>query len=191
MASHPTHVRLCCAVQHTDGMLGSWAQLHICTVRPGTRKAVRNWFTVRGGPPSKRRYGYVHGLCKRRSSGLDFGKNVIPLLEGVGTNRSQIWARGGPVTAKHPQDWAVSCPATLSCQGTRRPGGMGCCRRKVCRSSCRPAASQGDRDRHAGSLVTCREARGTGHKSENPWRIDPSDVCESESQGSEVAHEAG
>lgn len=27
--------------------------------------------------------------------------------------------------------------------------------------------------------------------SEIPWRIDPSDVRESESQGSEVAHEAG
>lgn len=37
-----------------------------------------------------------------------------------------------------------------------------------------------------------REARGTGHnRSEFPWRIDPSDVCESESQGSEVAHQAG
>lgn len=36
-----------------------------------------------------------------------------------------------------------------------------------------------------------KRPEGQDNRSEIPWRIDPSDVCESESQGSEVAHQAG
>lgn len=167
--------------------LDSWAGMHARLSETGLRQGVG--LLTRGG------YGHAHGLCKRRSSGLDFGKNVIPLLEGVGTNRSQIWARGGPAIASTRRPGRYRARPPLTCQGTRRPGGMGCFvvreKKKVCRSSCRPQQPVREGwDRHAGSCVTCRGPRDRT-RSEKPWRIDPSDVCESESQGSEVAHEAG
>ena len=52
-----------------------------------------------------------------------------------------------------------------------------------------PAGQQPVREAGIGmrAIRDLQRARGKGRKSEIPWRIDPSDVCESESQGPEVA----
>lgn len=82
----------------------------------------KGWACPYGG-----RYGYAHGLCKRRSSGLDFGQECHSASGRSGdqqiTDLGQGWASQN---CKHPQGRAVSCRHTVSCQGTRRPGGMGC-----------------------------------------------------------------
>lgn len=143
-----------------DLQLGTHAQS--C---PGTRKAVRNWFTARGGPPTEAVCGYAHGLCKRRSSGLDFGQECHSASGRSGDQQITDLGQGWASNCEHPQDRAVSCRHTVSCQGTRRPGRTGCCDREGGAQKGKkslPVIQSGRLGQACGQFVTCREARGTG-----------------------------
>lgn len=110
------------------------------------------------------------------------------------TDLGQGWA------SKHPQNRAVSCPATLSpVKGLAAPAGwavVGGGRgggKEPAGHPVAPSSQSWRLGQACGQL--CDLQRGprdrTAVGKSDPWRIDPSDVCESESQGSEVAHEAG
>lgn len=150
-------------------VMRSWADMH------STRKAVRNWFTARGGPFPLRR------AVRIRTRALQAQIIWIRLWARMSFRFWKEWGptdhRSGPgvgqpkLQAPAGQGGIVPAHGELSRDSPPRRDGLFLrrgAREKSAGHPVAPSSQSGRPGQACGQFVTCREARGTGQQVGNP-----------------------